>query len=806
MNQSSSKVMPRPVWFCLVLSLIIMLVPAVLIPFWVNKVKRIEGEIKVYASGNVQDVLQSHYHKNIKFVSMLIILMMVGLAVSIGTFVMLTIRAGRREMHLCSALIKQMEATQQQERKNINKNNAFILANHDLRASLASITGLIELCRTQASPKSELVNYLDLMESCTNDLLALLSSILDQSKLEEGKKQLKEEEFNMEELLEHVVNINYPNGVMKNVDVILDPCNGSIARFSRVKGDRGELRRILSNLLHNAVKFTSEGHVTLRAWVRKPSFDRSCNLAANTTDSSTGCLSCLFSQNNDSSAEVKVLSKVQQDPNCMEFVFEVDDTGKGIPKEKHRSVFENYVQVNDQTASAHESQAGTGLGLGITQLLVRLMGGEIGIVDKQIGEKGTCFRFNIFLIACDKHQAEDHYAVSFNYGRDDDLESQLGGSSGSITSHQKSNVILFMKEDERSRVLRRFMVSVLGLKVHIVNQHEQFSRMLKKVKKNIINFASYYSFSSSSFSGMSKEIGLSSLDGIDIDDPILSSQRRGIGFGSKRALVRSILIIIDTSVGLTREIKRAMAEFREDFPKNVFLRVVWLDKPGLDEDMLPSTDIVMAKPLHGSDLYRALGFVPEFRDKFLPIVSQEMKDETTAGVKFEEPPRRSIGPPLEAKRQDVLIDVNRRSSKNLPLTGKRIMVVEDGSALLVICKRIVSQLGATTCTCRDGKEALDFVCKILSDRREIGPSTPSPPFDYILMDCKMPVMDGFEATKGIREEEARYGVRIPIIALTAHTEEERDKIFEAGMDYYIPKPLNCAKLLEAIDYVEHAKV
>ncbi|KAJ8560429.1 hypothetical protein K7X08_022289 [Anisodus acutangulus] len=295
--------------------------------------------------------------------------------------------------------------------------------------------------------------------------------------------------------------------------------------------------------------------------------------------------------------------------------------------------------------------------------------------------------------------------------------------------------------------------------------------------------------------GKSKETPPSAIDGTDIDD-------RG------RGLIRFILIIIDTSVGLTREISRAMAEFRKDFPKNVSFRVVWLDKPGLDEDKLPSTDIVIEKPLHGSDLYCALGFVPEFRDKFLPpTVTQEIKDETTSRMKIQHPPMRSRSPPLKAKRQDFSVDVNGHSSKNLPLTGKKILVVEDLKALLKVCSTVVSHLGATTYTCENGVEALDLARKGLSDQRDIGPSTPSPPFDYILMDCEMPEMDGFEATKCIREEEARYGIRIPIIALTAHTEkEEIDKIFQAGMDYYLPNPLTPDLLLKAIDYIEHRKV
>ncbi|XP_060171003.1 histidine kinase CKI1-like [Lycium barbarum] len=388
---------------------------------------------------------------------------MVALAVSIFTFVILTIRAGRRELYLCSALIKQMEATHQAESMSTDQSTAFGDANHDVRGSLAGITGLIRMCRAHASPGSELVKYLNRMESRMDSLLALLNKILDESKIIEGKKQLVEEEFKMDELLEDIVYPLYTNGVMKNVDVILDPCDGSVARFSRVKGDKIQLQRILNNLLQNADKFTSEGHITLCAWARKPSFDQSSNLAPNTSNTSTGCMSCLRLQNDEASVELRVLNKVQQDPKCVEFIFEVDDTGKGIPKEKQKSVFENYVQVNDPTTSVHGSQAGTGLGLGITQPLVRLMGGEIGIVDKSIGEKGTCFRFNIFLIACDQPQAQNQEAISVNYAREDDLESQLGGgytssdSYYSITSHQKpesSNVILFIKEEERCRVLR----------------------------------------------------------------------------------------------------------------------------------------------------------------------------------------------------------------------------------------------------------------------------------------------------------------------------------------------------------------
>lgn len=70
----------------------------------------------------------------------------------------------------------------------------------------------------------------------------------------------------------------------------------------------------------------------------------------------------------------------------------------------------------------------------------------------------------------------------------------------------------------------------------------------------------------------------------------------------------------------------------------------------------------------------------------------------------------------------------------------------------------------------------------------------------------MPIMDGFEATRRIKEEGKAMGIWIPIIALTAHTEkEEMKKISEAGMDYYIPKPINAANLLTAIHYLDKSQ-
>lgn len=101
----------------------------------------------------------------------LLILIMAITIITVFIFVFIVIRGTKREMHLCAKLIQQMEATQQAERKSMNKSVAFTRASHDIRASLAGIIGLIEICHNESTPGSELDISLKQMDGCTKDLL-----------------------------------------------------------------------------------------------------------------------------------------------------------------------------------------------------------------------------------------------------------------------------------------------------------------------------------------------------------------------------------------------------------------------------------------------------------------------------------------------------------------------------------------------------------------------------------------------------------------------------------------------------------
>lgn len=292
------------------------------------------------------------------------------------------------------------------------------------------------------------------------------------------------------------------------------------------------------------------------------------------------------------------------------------------------------------------------------------MGGEIGIADKEVGERGSCFRFNVLL---SRVETGSPSAVDF-------WERPLPKS-------QRSRVVLLLKSAQRSKVLQAFMQRV-GIKVHVVKQHDQLGPTLKRIKQKM-NLSSH-SYSSSS----SRSVPLSSLDGID--------QNKHSGL---------VLTVVDTRVGSFAEMSRAVANFRNDLNEaNCYTRVVWLDSPAnFDEDELAPSDLVISKPFHGSRLYQAIVLLPEF-----------------GGV-----------PPRRGENYTVTVPADQIEEVGKPLTGKKILVVDDDPVGRKIATFVASQLGAASFCCENGAAAWQLVCESL--RAE------SARFDCILMDCEVHV-------------------------------------------------------------------
>jgi len=118
--------------------------------------------------------------------------------------------------------------------------------------------------------------------------------------------------------------------------------------------------------------------------------------------------------------------------------------------------------------------------------------------------------------------------------------------------------------------------------------------------------------------------------------------------------------------------------------------------------------------------------------------------------------------------------------------GIRILVVEDELINQKVCQKVLEKMGIEVGLAENGQQAIDVLA---GDH-----------FDLVLMDCQMPVMDGYEATRAIRaSEQAGNLPRLPIIALTAHAMRgDREACIDAGMDDYLSKPFEITELQKVL--------
>lgn len=377
------------------------------------------------------------------------------------------------------------------------------------------------------------------------------------------------------------------------------------------------------------------------------------------------------------------------------------------------------------------------------------MGGEIGIVDKEVGERGTCFRFNVFFSGCETGISRNARAADIEangtYITSDSFQHSGPFIRINSSKTEGSQVILFIESAKRSTVLQNFMQR-LGIKVHVVKQHEQLSSTLKRIKQKL-NLSHYSSSGKSegnsrsdghaSRASSTQSVPLSALDGMD---NVLHYQKKP---NARVGLFQFILIVIDINAGPFREITRAVAEFRRDLNENCYSRVVWLDKPdassknfeGLNEDKLPPSDLVISKPFHGSRLYQTVGLLPEFGG--IP----PRRGETSHKVDKVQPRNLTCFETSASglgNQKGEIEELGGGANNRKPLIGKKILVADDDPIGRKIATFVASQLGANIFSCANGEAAWQLVCKSLNDGTNAGASCKdSLPFDCILMDCEV---------------------------------------------------------------------
>ena len=231
------------------------------------------------------------------------------------------------------------DAAQIAEKSSHAKGDFLARMSHEIRTPMNGLAGMAELLGNTALDDHQR-RMLRTMRSSADALLEIINDVLDFSKIEAGHLQILSEDFQIRGLLEEVCELLASRASAKHLELVVDVAAGVP---SQANGDPLRIRQVLINLIGNAIKYTDQGEVVVRAALEG------------------------------------------RDEHQLALRVEVADTGAGIPEDQIERVFEEFTQLDTFESRKH---GGTGLGLAITRQLVTLMGGTVG-VNSQVGVGST---------------------------------------------------------------------------------------------------------------------------------------------------------------------------------------------------------------------------------------------------------------------------------------------------------------------------------------------------------------------------------------------------------------------------------
>ncbi len=234
---------------------------------------------------------------------------------------------------------EQLKISKEKAEESDRLKSAF-LANmsHEIRTPMNGIIGFAQMLKNQTRKNEKEARYIDVILENSDRLMMLVNDLLDISRIESGQLQFVYKTANLKQLLNDLHQLFAPSAKKRGIDLELEKTTNDIIN---IKTDIERLRQVLSNLIHNAIKFTEEGRVSFGFDVKKNNW----------------------------------------------VVFYISDTGIGIPKAEQENIFERFRQIDYEFA---KMKGGTGLGLALSKRIVEHLGGSIHVESKE--GVGSIFR------------------------------------------------------------------------------------------------------------------------------------------------------------------------------------------------------------------------------------------------------------------------------------------------------------------------------------------------------------------------------------------------------------------------------
>lgn len=512
----------------------------------------------------------------------------------------------------------------QQEAEHLASVKGNFLANmsHEIRTPMNAILGLAYLL--EKSPiGSEELSLVKKIRIAGRSLLGIINDILDFSKIESGRLEIEHAPFRLNDVLDNVATLMSAVEYKQDVELVIGPVPEGM---EFLRGDALRLEQILVNLTSNALKFTERGNVTLT--VERP----------------------------PEQAGQETLR------------FSVRDTGKGIAPDKQVEIFSPFAQEDSSTSRCF---GGTGLGLSICHCLVKMMGGEIGVVS-ELG-RGSEFWFKL---PTEVVEPQDYVQPAMAFQN-----------------------VLIADDHPVAREMLAATVRSLGWNPEVVcSGEEAVQRAIERAQNNKLPDL------------LLLDWRMPGMDGITAGKLI----KQALG-----DIPNAPLIVMAT------------AHDRETLKR----------ESGAD-----LADAILNKPVTASALYNAVS---------------EAKRRHQAEIKPNLPTSIS-------------------NDGRLPLL--RVLVVDDSEINRDMARRILESEGAVVHLAEDGQDALEWLG-----------ANPGQT-DVVLMDIQMPLMDGYEATRHIRD--ILGFTSLPIIALTAGAfKNQQTAALGAGMNGFVAKPFDVDQLI-----------